>query len=133
MTVLKLGGFYVAVRLADFRGGGDATGGFVLGCGSTVYDWHGSRVLFPPGVSLRSPLGTGSGNLRAGTTSVRADTSELKYILSVAYITANLYFICLNACFMFALADAVQICGKFWDTQYNDNLPNRYRMNTVKI
>ena len=38
-------------------------------------------------------------------------------VLSVSYITATLYCICLSACFMFASADAVQICGKFRDTQ----------------
>ena len=39
-------------------------------------------------------------------------------LLSIKYSTANLYWICLSACFMFAWSDAVQICGKFWDTQY---------------
>jgi len=47
----------------------------------------------------------------------------INYILSVPYITANLHCICLSACFMFAQADAVQICGKFWDIrQLNDSL-----------
>ena len=32
------------------------------------------------------------------------------YVLSVSYITANLYCICLSTCFMLTKADAVQIC-----------------------
>ena len=32
-----------------------------------------------------------------------------------SYITDNLNSICLSECFMFAYADAVQICFKFWD------------------
>ena len=47
---------------------------------------------------------------------------RLRPIRSVAYNTGNLYCICLNACCMFAWADAVHFCGKFWDTQYLLNI-----------
>jgi len=40
-------------------------------------------------------------------------------ILSVPKLSANLYCICLSIDFMYTEADAVQICGIFWDTQYN--------------
>ena len=44
--------------------------------------------------------------------------SERSY-LGVQYIIVNLYCICVSACFMLAYADAVQICGKLWVTQYS--------------
>ena len=37
-------------------------------------------------------------------------------VLSVPKFTANQYCISLNI--YYTLADAVQICGNFWDTQY---------------
>ena len=40
------------------------------------------------------------------------------FILIVSYITANLYCICLGACFMSASAYAVQICGNIRSTLY---------------
>ena len=46
------------------------------------------------------------------------NTSHPLYILSVSYITANMHCICLGACFMFAEADAVQICGNVQSTLY---------------
>ena len=42
------------------------------------------------------------------------------YILSVPQFTANLYCICLSIDLRSTKADAVQICSKFWDTQYNE-------------
>ena len=39
------------------------------------------------------------------------------HLLSVSKCTANLYCICLSIDLRYTKADAVQICGKFWDTQ----------------
>ena len=39
-------------------------------------------------------------------------------VLSVPKFTANLYCICLSIQQIYTSADAVQICGKFWVTQY---------------
>ena len=41
-----------------------------------------------------------------------------KCILSVPSFTANLYCIYLDIDVRYTLADAVQICGDFWNTQY---------------
>ena len=38
-------------------------------------------------------------------------------VLSVTKFTANLYCICLGIALRYTHADAVQICGNFWDTQ----------------
>ena len=38
--------------------------------------------------------------------------------LSVPYITAKLYSICLRTCFMLTSADAVQICGNMRTSLY---------------
>ena len=46
------------------------------------------------------------------------------YLLSVSKFTAKLYCICLSSDLRFTWADAVQICGKFWDTQYQVADPN---------
>ena len=40
------------------------------------------------------------------------------YLLSVPKFTANLYCICWSITQIYTSADAVQICGNFWDTQY---------------
>ena len=40
-------------------------------------------------------------------------------LLSVPKCTANLYCICLAKDLRYTQADAIQVCGKFWDTQYN--------------
>ena len=40
------------------------------------------------------------------------------YLLSVPKFTANLYCICLSIPQIYTLANAVQVCGTFWDTQY---------------
>ena len=37
---------------------------------------------------------------------------------SVPKLTANMYSICLSIPKIYTKADAVQFCGKFWDTQY---------------
>ena len=42
----------------------------------------------------------------------------MQCVLSVPKLTANLYFICICIDLWYIRADAVQICGKFWDTQY---------------
>ena len=46
------------------------------------------------------------------------DRSIILLILSVPKFTANLYCNCLSINLRYTQADAVQICGKFWDTQY---------------
>ena len=43
-------------------------------------------------------------------------------ILSVPKFTANLYCICLSITQIYTSADAVQISGKFWDTQYHGTI-----------
>ena len=40
------------------------------------------------------------------------------YVLSVPKFTANLYCLCISIDLGYADADSVQICCKFWDTQY---------------
>ena len=40
----------------------------------------------------------------------------MNILLSVSYITANMYCICLSTCFMYASADPVQICGNIRST-----------------
>ena len=40
------------------------------------------------------------------------------YVLSFPKVTANLYCICLSILQIYTKADAVHICGNFWDTQY---------------
>ena len=42
----------------------------------------------------------------------------IKLLLSVPKCTANMYCICLSIDLWYTKADVVQICGKFWDTQY---------------
>ena len=44
-------------------------------------------------------------------------TTKVK-VLSVPKFTANLYCICLSKPQIYTKAEAVQICGRFWDTQY---------------
>ena len=39
-------------------------------------------------------------------------------VLSVSKFTANLYCLCICIDLGYTLADAVQVCGKFWDTPY---------------
>ena len=39
-------------------------------------------------------------------------------VLSVPKFSANMYCICLSIPQIYTSADAVQICGKLWDTQY---------------
>ena len=43
---------------------------------------------------------------------------KLVYILSVPKFIAHLYCICLSINLRNTYANAVQICGKFWDIQY---------------
>ena len=38
-------------------------------------------------------------------------------VLSVPKFNANLYCICMSIPQIYTYADAVQICGQFWDTQ----------------
>ena len=45
-------------------------------------------------------------------------TQLIPKLLSVPKCSANLYCICLSLPQIHTEADAVQICGKFWDTQY---------------
>ena len=40
--------------------------------------------------------------------------------ISLSKFTVNLYCICLSIDSCYTEADAVQICGNFWDTQYFD-------------
>ena len=50
---------------------------------------------------------------------VHANCYLLIYVvLSVSYITANLYCICLKEHETCASTDAVQICGSIWNAQY---------------
>ena len=42
----------------------------------------------------------------------------LTELLSIPKFTENLYCICISMPQILTEADAVQICGKFWDTQY---------------
>ena len=42
----------------------------------------------------------------------------IRYVLSVPKVTANMYCICLSINLQYTSADAVQICGTFWDTLY---------------
>ena len=42
--------------------------------------------------------------------------NNVSVLLGVSYITANLYCICVTACFLFAQADIVQICGNIRST-----------------
>ena len=63
------------------------------------------------------------GGVRLGRkiyTPVRETIDLVKHtlILSVPKFTANLYCICLSVPQIYTEADAVQICGEFWDTQY---------------
>ena len=57
-------------------------------------------------------------------------------LLSFSYIAANMYCIWVSACFMFAQADAVQICSNIRSTRYIEWVCNRlcnvYK-NTIKI
>ena len=49
-----------------------------------------------------------------------SDNIPHRDILSVPKCTANQYCICLSIPQINTYADAVQLCGKFWDTQYTE-------------